>query len=185
MSTHATAQLRYLRIAPRKARAAADVIRGLPVAEAEAQLMLMPRRAATPLLKLLRSASANAKQTMKRDAEALFIKEIRVDQGPKSTRWMPRARGAMSPIERKTCHVSIALGLLAKPSPARFSIRRPEKRTRRDQETSRRAETKQKTAAEKKPEPEKKESPREEAKEKGRGAAGSGFMKRIFRRKAI
>lgn len=169
MTTYAKAQLRYLHASPRKTRAVADVIRGLPVAEAEAQLMLMPRRVATPLLKLLRSAAANAKQVMKKDADALFIKEIRVDQGPKSTRWMPRARGAMSPIERKTSHVSLVLDALATPRASRFVVRKPEK----------------KVAEGKKKEKPKVEKPHEHAHEEKKETEKKGFAQRFFRRKAV
>ena len=187
---HPTATLRYLRQAPRKVRAVVDVIRGMPVPEAEAHLLLMPRRAALPILKLLRSAAANAKQTMKKDADALIVKEIRVDQGPKSTRWMPRARGAMSPIERKTSHVSITLAVREGAPAARFTIRRREtKRVAEEAKKHRDAHTghtHEHTHEEKKLETDKKEKDvvREEGKEKGRGGVG-GFAKRVFRRKAI
>lgn len=184
MTTYAKAQLRYLRLAPRKTRAVADVIRGLPVTEAEVQLLLMPRRAATPLLKLLRSAAANARTVLKQEPEALFIKEVRVDQGPKSTRWMPRARGAMSPIERKTSHVSIVLGVLAALEKPRFVIHKPAKKQ---------TEEKKKKA---KPKIEASRSPRDRgsAAKSGRDHDHSheekevekkGFAQRIFRRKAV
>ena len=175
MTTFAKAQLRYLHIAPRKTRAVVDVIRGLPVTEAEAQLLLMPRRAATPLLKLLRSAAANAKQTLKQEPDALFIKEIRVDQGPKSVRWMPRARGAMSPIERKTSHVSLVLGILPAAKASRFTIRKPVKKG-----TDEKKKTKPK--AEK---PHDHEHDREEKKEVEKKAEKKGFAQRFFRRKAV
>ncbi|MFH0806421.1 MAG: 50S ribosomal protein L22 [Candidatus Brennerbacteria bacterium] len=170
MEPQAKAQLRYLHIAPRKTRAVVDVIRGLPVTEAEAQLLLLPRRAATPLLKLLRSATANAKQVMKKEADALFIKEIRVDQGPKSTRWMPRARGAMSPIERKTSHVSIILEALATPKASRFTVRKPVKK-----------QTEEKKKRKPKPEAHEETHAREEKKE----VEKKGFAQRFFRRKAV
>ncbi len=170
MTQYAKAQLRYLHVSPRKTRAVADVIRGLSVTEAEAQLMLMPRRAATPLLKLLRSAAANAKQTMKKDADALFVKEIRVDQGPKSTRWMPRARGAMSPIERKTSHISVTLGAFEVSKPSRFTIRKPVKKA---------SEAKKKA----KPKPETHEH--EHAHDEKETTEKKGFAQRIFRRKAV
>ncbi|MDP3975132.1 MAG: 50S ribosomal protein L22 [Candidatus Jorgensenbacteria bacterium] len=183
MPTEAKAQLRYLHHTPRKTRAVVDVIRGLSVAEAEAQLLLIPRKAATPLLKLLRSASANARAVLKQEPSTLFIKEIRVDQGPKSTRWMPRARGAMSPIEKKTSHVTIVLGVMEHQVPSRFVVNRPTKKQREDTKKEK-AHAHAHAHGEKKPEPEKKEQEREESKEKGR-AGVRGFMKRVFRRKAI
>lgn len=180
MTTHATAKLRYLHIAPRKTRAVADVIRGLSVPEAEAQLLLMPRRAATPLLKLIRSASANARTTMKLEPEALFIKEIRVDQGPKSTRWMPRARGAMSPIERKTSHVSVLLGMLTEPKKSRFVIRGPVKK--KDEEKKKK---KAKQEMHEHDHPHRPEGAAHEEKEGEKVEKKKGFAQRIFRRKAV
>ena len=76
-----TAKLNYLKIAPRKTRLVANVLKGLSVNEAEAQLLMSPKRASGPLIKLLRSAIANAKNRQL-NPERLFIKEIRVDQGP-------------------------------------------------------------------------------------------------------
>lgn len=105
-----TAKLSYLRIAPRKTRSVADLIRGLSANEAEAQLMIQRRRPAKALLKLLRSAVANAKNN-KLNAEHLFIKEIRVDGGPMIKRHLPRARGSASPIQKKMSHVTITLGV--------------------------------------------------------------------------
>jgi large subunit ribosomal protein L22 len=103
-----TATLRYLRIAPRKTRSVADLIRGLPVDAAEAQLMVQRRRPAKAILKLLRSAVANAKNN-KLNADHLFVAEIRVDGGPMIKRFLPRARGSASPIQKKMSHVTITL----------------------------------------------------------------------------
>jgi large subunit ribosomal protein L22 len=164
-----SANLRYLRHSPRKTRATADLIRGLPVPEAEAQLLLLPRRAATPLLKLLRSAMANARSALKKEPETLFVKEIRVDQGPKSKRWMPRARGAMSPIERKTSHVSLVLGVMESAKPARFIIRKPVKKGTDEKKKKAKPET----------------HGRDHAHEEKKEAEKKGFAQRFFRRKAV
>jgi len=123
--TKPTAQLRYLRIAPRKVRSVADLIRGLPVNDAEAQLLVQARRPAKPLLKLLRSAVANAKNN-KQNADHLFISEIRVDGGPMLKRYLPRARGSASPIQKKMSHVSITLGVNEKLAP-KYKIVVPKK----------------------------------------------------------
>lgn len=108
------AQLKYLHISPRKARFVADLIRGMSVNNAEAQLYVNARRPAEPILKLLRSATANAKQVLKAEPSQLVIREIRVDQGPKQKRGTPRARGSMSLIEKKQCHVTIILAVSEK-----------------------------------------------------------------------
>ena len=76
-----TAQLNNLRIAPRKVRFVADLLRGLTVTEAEAQLLIHNRRSAAPLLKLLRSAVANAVNNQKISPDSLRVKEIFVGQG--------------------------------------------------------------------------------------------------------
>src|SRR5580700_6296207 len=120
-----TAQLRYLRIAPRKTRSVADLIRGLSVNDAEAQLTVQRRRPAKALLKLLRSAVANAKNN-KLNVEHLFVKEIRVDGGPMLKRSLPRARGSASPLQKKMSHVTMVLGVNAKLTP-KYKIVVPKK----------------------------------------------------------
>jgi len=120
-----TAKLNYLRIAPRKTRSVADLIRGLSVNDAEAQLMVQSRRPAKALLKLLRSAVANAKNN-KLEVDHLFVKEIRVDGGPMLKRYLPRARGSASPIQKKMSHVTIVLGINEKLKP-KYKIVVPKK----------------------------------------------------------
>lgn len=115
-----TAKLNYLRIAPRKVRSVADLIRGMSVNDAEAQLFMVRRRSAKSLLKLLRSAVANAKNKQI-DPNHLFISEIRVDQGPMLKRILPRARGSASPIQKKMSHVTLVLGVNPKLLP-KFTI---------------------------------------------------------------
>ncbi|MDP2705826.1 MAG: 50S ribosomal protein L22 [bacterium] len=127
MQQEVKAQVKYLRIAPRKTRLLADVIRGLGVNEAEARLILAPQRSAGPLLKLLRSAMANAKNNFKIEPEKLFVKAISVDQGPKLKRYMPRARGSVSKIEKKTSHVNLTLGVNEQKRNWRFKIETPVK----------------------------------------------------------
>jgi large subunit ribosomal protein L22 len=105
------ASLRFLRVAPRKVRLVADEVRGLKVGDALAMLKYTPQAAAAPLAKLLRSAVANAEQKGGRvDVDALFVKTLTVDQGPKMRRFMPRAMGRAYRIEKKTSHVYVELG---------------------------------------------------------------------------
>jgi large subunit ribosomal protein L22 len=103
------ASARYVRVAPRKARLVADQVRGLPVTEAQTLLDFSPRGAARDLAKLIASAAANAENNHELVAEDLRISEIRVDEGPTLKRWRARARGRATRIEKKTCHVSVAL----------------------------------------------------------------------------
>ncbi|MDP2598980.1 MAG: 50S ribosomal protein L22 [Candidatus Liptonbacteria bacterium] len=104
-----TAKLHYLRMAPRKVRAVGDLLKGLPVAEAEAQLISARRRAAVPLLKLLRSAVANIKNNKHLSEEKFYVESLRVDGGPMLKRGLPRARGTMTPIQKKMSHVTLVL----------------------------------------------------------------------------
>jgi large subunit ribosomal protein L22 len=105
------AHLRFLRVAPRKVRLVADEVRGMKVGDALAMLKYTPQAASAHLAKLLRSAVANAEQKGGRvDVDALFVKTLTVDQGPKMRRFMPRAMGRAYRIEKKTSHVYVELG---------------------------------------------------------------------------
>ena len=109
------ASLSYLRVAPRKVRLVADEVRGMPVGDALAMLKYTRAAAAKPLAKLLRSAVANAEQKGGRvDVDALVVKTLLVDQGPKMRRFMPRAQGRAFRVEKKTSHVYVELGASAR-----------------------------------------------------------------------
>ncbi len=105
------ASLSFLRIAPRKVRIVADNVRGMPVGEALAMLKFTPQSAAKPLAKLLRSAVANAEQKGGHvDVDALYVKTLTVDGGPKLRRFMARAMGRAFRVEKRTSHVYVELG---------------------------------------------------------------------------
>ncbi len=105
------ASLHFLRVAPRKVRLVADEVRGMPVGDALATLRYTPQAAAKHLSKLIRSAVANAEQKGGRvDVDALVVKTLTVDHGPKLRRFMPRAMGRAYRIEKKTSHVYVELG---------------------------------------------------------------------------
>ena len=103
------AKARYVRIAPRKARLVADQVRGLPVPEARTLLAFSSRGAARDVAKLIDSAAANAENNHELIADELRISEIAVDEGPTLKRWRARARGRATRIDKKTCHMSVAL----------------------------------------------------------------------------
>lgn len=100
---------RYIKMSPRKVRLLADLIRGKRVESAEVQLRFSAKGAKTPLLKLLKSALANA-EAKKMAKEKLYIKSITVDGGPVLKRWRPRAFGRAAPIRKRTSHITIILG---------------------------------------------------------------------------
>ncbi len=105
----ASAQLRMLRSTPRKTRLVADLIRGKGVSEAEDILKFTDRRVATPLLKLLQSAKANAVNNHDMFEDSLFVKAIQVGDGPQIKRFLARARGRADMLRKRTSHITITL----------------------------------------------------------------------------
>lgn len=104
-----TASLSNYRIAPRKVRLVADMIRGKTVEQAAIILTNVSKKAKHPLAGLLDSAIANAKNNFQIEKEGLMVKEIRVDQGFVLKRSMPMSKGSAFPIKKRTSHVSIVL----------------------------------------------------------------------------
>lgn len=101
--------LKNYRQSPRKVRLVAGLIRGKNVAEALVELDFLAKRAGLPVKKLLLSAVANAKQKGV-EKENLFIKELRVDKGITMKRMMPAAMGTGHRINKRTSHITLALG---------------------------------------------------------------------------
>ena len=97
------AKLSYLRIAPRKVRLVADLVRGKDIEVASEQLQVLSKRAALPILKLIRSAVSSAGEGR------FYIKTITVDQGPVYKRFRPRARGRAGLIKKITSHINLEI----------------------------------------------------------------------------
>ena len=104
-----TARLRSLRVAPRKVRLLVDLIRGMKVEDAINQLYFSTKSAAKPVLKLLKSAIANAKHNHNMNEETLVIKVAFVDGGKTLHRSTPRAMGRATPIRKRTSHITLVL----------------------------------------------------------------------------
>lgn len=119
-----------MHIAPRKVRLVADLVRGKTAQEAAAILNFTTKKAAQPILKLLNSALANAKNNLQLDTANLYLSKITVDEGPKIKRWRARARGSANEIQKKTSHVNLVLDVLK-------SGKSDEKRSRIDENVSR------------------------------------------------
>jgi large subunit ribosomal protein L22 len=103
-STH-----RFARIAPRKARLVADLIRGKSVDQALTELEFTKKRGAYFLRYVLRSAIAQAEQANV-DPGRLFVSESRVDEAPTIKRFQPKDRGRSHPIMKRTSHISVTVG---------------------------------------------------------------------------
>lgn len=108
MNTKATAN--HIHMAPRKIRLVVDLVRGLRVDEAQRQLMFSTKAAAKPVLKLLNSAMANAKNNLGEDPADYVIVEALVNEGATFHRYTPRAQGRATPIRKRMSHISLTIG---------------------------------------------------------------------------
>lgn len=105
-----TAKLRYVRLAPRKARELVDEIRGKDINAALTFLRASTRkRVAESIFGLLKSAVANASQKGTVNVDQLYVKTAFVGEGPRIKRFRPRAKGSAFPIIKGTSHVTVTL----------------------------------------------------------------------------
>ncbi len=103
------AVLKNYRQSPRKVRLVANLIRGKKATEALNTLRFVDKRAAAPFAKVIESALANARVAGK-EVEHLKITRVSVDKAPTLKRFMPRARGSASRINRRNSHITVELG---------------------------------------------------------------------------
>ncbi len=164
------AKIRYAKITPRKARLVADMVRGLPLDEALAQLMYNPKRGSKIIFNLLRSAEADA-SAKKLDLNKLYVKDINVGNGPRLKRYLPRARGTATLIEKKMSHIEVILAEKETIEP-KFTILKKQKKSKEKpkEEKQDKKQMKKEIKKEEKIKPEK---------------SKEGFFKRVFRRKSI
>ena len=108
-NTEVKAILKYARISPRKVQIVLDLIRGKDVNVAMAILKNTPKSASEYLIKLLKSAVANAEHNKQLDTDKLYVSECYVCTGPTLKRMMPRAKGSANRILKRTSHVTIAV----------------------------------------------------------------------------
>lgn len=100
---------KYIRISPRKVRLVVDQVRGKSLEEAERVLSFMNKRAATPVLKVVRAAAADAVHNFKLDRTNLFVSSISANQGFMMKRFKARAFGRAGMIQKITTHVVVEL----------------------------------------------------------------------------
>ncbi len=103
------ATARYVRITPRKARAAINLIRGRGAEDALSILQFTPRESARVVFKVLASAVANAEKNEHVSRRDLWVAETRVDEGPTIKRFRPRAMGRASRIRKRTSHITVVV----------------------------------------------------------------------------
>ncbi|MGB5959610.1 MAG: 50S ribosomal protein L22 [Coleofasciculaceae cyanobacterium] len=108
-TTEIKAIARYIRMSPFKVRRVLDQIRGRSYREALIILEFMPYRACDPILKVLRSAVANAEHNAGLDPASLVISKAFADMGPSLKRFRPRAQGRAYQIRKPTCHITVVV----------------------------------------------------------------------------
>jgi large subunit ribosomal protein L22 len=172
----ATAKLSYIRIAPRKMRLLADLVRNKKVDKAMVLLDFNLKKGGVPLKKLLAQTIANAKDNSESgkqlDSSLFYISKITVDEGPKLKRWRARARGRAARIHKKTSHITIVVDEIKEDKKVKKVITEAKEKKEKEKETKTIDKKKIKTF---KPEKREKFKPVKETK-------GS---KRVFRRKAF
>lgn len=113
------ASAKYVRSSASKMRVVLDLIRGLPVREADEVLQFTDRDAAVTVRKVLASAVANAIHNDEQDPEELFVLACYADEGPTLKRFTPRARGRAGRIKKRTSHITI---IVARMDDARLEV---------------------------------------------------------------
>lgn len=184
------ATLKNLRIAPRKVRLVTHSIIGLDAREALIQLEKQVKKSVSPVYDLLKSAMANAMNNNGLDETNLYVWEIRVGDGLRLKRWLPRAFGRATPLIRRGSNVTVILeeriegkNRVTKQKPAAAPIKADkevvasvsEKSEVSEREEAKTEKTEQKTV---KPEVKKEIT-------KGVKPVGAQTVKRMFQRKSM
>ena len=105
----ARAEHKFARISPRKVSIVCDLIRGKDVKTAEALMKATPKAASELMLKVLKSAVANAENNFDMDHDKLYVSQTFANPGPILKRGMPRAQGRMFRINKRTSHITIVV----------------------------------------------------------------------------
>jgi large subunit ribosomal protein L22 len=178
-------------MAPRKVRLVANMIKGLSVPQAKAQLQFLVKKPASLILKLVNSAAANAKQNLAVEEDNLMIDKVLVEAGPTMKRWLPRAMGRASAIHKRTCSIKLFLREIeASSRPKKAKVSRPEV-VKEDEAWPAEAEKRQeKVVADKETKPKGVPPARPygssgQAKSRYFSRQTFGNIKKIFRRKSI
>ena len=109
MPTEAKAIAKNVRVTPRKVRLVIDLVRGLPVKEALGILANVNKAASEPVMKVIKSAAANATNNFGMDEDALYIAEIFATDGLRMKRYLPRAKGSASGLVKRSSHITVVV----------------------------------------------------------------------------
>ena len=109
MPTEAKAIAKNVRVTPRKVRLVIDLVRGLPVKEALGILANVNKAASEPVMKVIKSAAANATNNFGMDEDALYIAQIFATDGLRMKRYLPRAKGSASGLVKRSSHITVVV----------------------------------------------------------------------------
>lgn len=171
------AKLKNLRIAPRKVRLVAEMVRKKSAEEAQVILNFTTKKAAPAMLKLLKQAVTGAKTNFQIEEKNLYISKILVDEGPKYKRWMPRARGMATPIYKRTSHITLTLDETVKKDRQTSAKRTAKKQEKTEKTITQTTKVNEKDSKVEKPKFKPEREERKPVIEKG--------IRRIFKRKAF
>lgn len=133
---------KFIRTSPRKLRVVVGMVKSLPPARVLEELPFSGKKSAEPLLKVIATALANAKQQGV-DGSTLEIKEIQIGEGPRMKRWRPGARGRAKPYKRPMSHIRVVLKTVD--SEKTVAVK-PAKKSEKSGEVSKKTVEKRKTA---------------------------------------
>ena len=105
----ARAEVKYVRISPRKVEIICNMIRGKKTDVAMALMENTPKMGCEYMIKLLKSACANAENNFEMDPEKLYVEKVYATGGPILKRGRPRAQGRMYRINKRTSHITIVV----------------------------------------------------------------------------
>ena len=105
----ARAEHKYARISPRKVEIVCNMIRGKNAKYALALMENTPKAGCELMIKVLKSAMANAENNFELDPEKLYVSTCYANPGPIIKRIMPRAQGRAYRINKRTSHITIAV----------------------------------------------------------------------------
>ncbi|NLE08689.1 MAG: 50S ribosomal protein L22 [Dehalococcoidales bacterium] len=97
-------------IPPRKARLLVDLVRGKKVEYAMDLLKFSPSPSARIVSKVIQSAVANAETVYQIAPEDLKIIRIYADEAPTMKRYRARSRGRVSPVLKRSSHITVVVG---------------------------------------------------------------------------
>ena len=105
----ARAEHKYARISPRKVEIICNMIRGKDAALALALMENTPKAGCELMIKVLKSAMANAENNFEMDPEKLYVAVAYATGGPILKRGMPRSHGRMYRINKRTSHITLCV----------------------------------------------------------------------------